>query len=131
MPGETPTRLSFTRQMRLSHARQFQRVYAARTSVTRGPLRVHACPSPDGRTRIGLSVPKRVGNNVVRNRVKRLLREAFRLNQRTILDSIGPELGLEIVVGVQPHDPGELEDYSRALVGATAALAATWRSRKR
>ena len=35
-------------------------------------------PNQLGRTRLGLSVPKKIGNAVVRNQVKRLIREAFR-----------------------------------------------------
>lgn len=115
----------------MTQARQYQRVYAARTSVTRGPLRIHACPSLDGKARLGLSVPGRVGTNVVRNRIKRLLREAFRLRKVEIAEAIAAGPGLEIVVGVQPHEPAALEDYTKALVSAIAALAKTWRARQK
>jgi len=121
--------------MRLSHARQFQRVYAARTSVTRGALRVHSALSADGGTRIGLSVPRRVGNNVARNRVKRLLREAFRLQRAALLEAIGAALGaglgLELVVSVHPHAPVPLAQYEAALVSAVRELGRTWAARKR
>lgn len=37
--------------------------------------------SPAGRTRLGLTVSRKVGNAVMRNRVKRLAREFFRQNK--------------------------------------------------
>jgi ribonuclease P protein component len=122
----TPTpqaRLRFSRRQRLTLALEFQRAYAARTSVVRGPLRVHAVPNQLPMARLGLSVPRRVGTAVRRNRVKRLLREAFRLHQAQL------PAGLDLVIGVQPHDEVALNVYAQALVGAAQALANTWRSR--
>ncbi|MCC7380425.1 MAG: ribonuclease P protein component [Deltaproteobacteria bacterium] len=54
--------------------------------VQKGGLRVHTASflvvalanSTSGGARIGLSVSRRVGNAVVRNRVRRLIREVFR-----------------------------------------------------
>ena len=37
-------------------------------------------PGEDGRARLGLTVTKKVGNSVVRNRIRRLLREWMRLH---------------------------------------------------
>lgn len=104
--------------MQLTHDREYQRVYAARTSVMRAPLRVSAVANALPVSRLGLSVPKRVGTNVKRNRIKRLIREAFRLNQRAI------PAGLDLVVGVLPHEERTLGGYAALLLNATESLAA-------
>ena len=42
---------------------------------------IRALPNGQGYSRLGLSVGSKVGSAIKRNRVKRLLREAYRLNR--------------------------------------------------
>jgi ribonuclease P protein component len=69
------------RRHRLSRSRDFDAVYRRGTSVSTRYLVLHWFPREDdveGPPRLGLAVPKSVGAAVVRNRVKRVLREAWR-----------------------------------------------------
>ncbi len=69
------------RRQRLSRSRDFDTVYRKGRSVSTRYLTLHVFPrddDPDGTPRLGLAVPKKVGNAVERNRLKRRLREAWR-----------------------------------------------------
>lgn len=118
-----PPRLLFRRRHRLAHDREFALVFAAKASVQRGPLRIHSRPSGLPVPRLGLSVGRRVGGAAARVRIKRLLREAFRLEQARL------PAGLDLVITVNPHAPAHLDVYRHALVDAAAALAKVWARR--
>jgi ribonuclease P protein component len=68
------------RRHRLSRSRDFDTVYRHGTSVSTRYLTLHWFPreeDAEGEPRLGLAVPRAVGPAVARNRVKRVLREAW------------------------------------------------------
>lgn len=74
----------FPKRLRLLSAKEFERVFAARTSVSDSWFVLYGDANSVGHARLGLTVPRRVGGAVERNRWKRLLREAFRLSQHEL-----------------------------------------------
>jgi len=76
----------------LKKNRDFQNVYGRGKSYANRYLVMYVLENGTQSNRIGISVSKKVGNSVVRHRVKRLIREAYRL-QETMFQS-----GFDIVV---------------------------------
>ena len=69
------------RRNRLSRSKDFDAVYRRGRTASGRYVVLHWFPreeDPDGEPRLGLAVPRSVGSAVARNRVKRLLREAWR-----------------------------------------------------
>ncbi len=109
-PTDPPLSLLFGRAQRLTHAREFEAVYAARLRMAKGPLIVSLLPGERAWPRLGLAIGRRVGGAVVRVRLKRMLREAFRLLQHD-LPRAAPMQGYDLVIGARPHQPLSLEAY--------------------
>jgi ribonuclease P protein component len=77
-------RLVFKKDQRLLTNSQFKTVLSRRQSAGRGPLRLYVRPNQLHHPRFGISIGKGAGSAVVRNRLKRLAREVFRLNQHNL-----------------------------------------------
>lgn len=77
-PARPTPSFRLRKQEHLLRRRDFLRVQGEGKKFISPHFLWFGSPSPDGLLRIGLTVSKRVGTAVVRNRVKRLLREAFR-----------------------------------------------------
>ena len=78
-------RLTFRRDERLHRKCDFKRVLRegrrfSASGLTIWILRREETEAP-GKPRLGLAIPKAYGNAVARNRLKRLIRETFRLNK--------------------------------------------------
>jgi ribonuclease P protein component len=85
MAGQTPRRLQFCRGARIKQGRDFRRVRQGGERLVCGCLianwqRLRA----EAASRLGVITSSRIGGAVVRNRARRLLREAFRLHQHDL-----------------------------------------------
>ena len=58
---------------------QFKNVYSKGKSIANRLLVMYVLPNDIDHNRIGISVSKKVGNSVVRNKVTRRIRESYRL----------------------------------------------------
>jgi ribonuclease P protein component len=119
MPAVPVPDQSFVKQLRLRSRSDFRRVYERRCSVGDGIVRLVGRLNELEYARIGLSVSREVGGAVVRNRWKRLLREAFRLSRERFPG------GLDFIAIPRPDAKPELKALSRSLVDLS------WRLSKR
>jgi len=99
----------FRKSERLRLKRDFARVFAARRRAPGALLTVYVDENDLAWSRLGMSVGRRVGNAVTRNRVRRRLREAFRLQKDKL------PVGLDIICVVHPAAADPNADLATAL----------------
>ncbi|SDJ47734.1 ribonuclease P protein component [Lachnospiraceae bacterium G41] len=76
----------------LKNNRDFVNVYTSGKSYANKFLVIYTLKNNSDRNRLGISVSKKVGNSVVRHRLKRLIKESYRLHEKMF------NSGLDIVV---------------------------------
>jgi ribonuclease P protein component len=85
----------YPRTARLLKPDAYKQVFECGRKLKRGGLFLYVCPNQSQGARLGLAISKRsFASAVVRNRIKRIVRECFRLEQAALM-------GWDIVVMVK------------------------------
>ncbi len=100
---------------RLCQNKSFQAVYRSGKSYASKQLVLYVLPNRSASRRVGFAAGKRLGPAVVRNRLKRLLREAYRLHQDKFIT--GVDL---VLVARQPLLTAGLAQVTKALLELSA-----------
>ncbi|MEN8789546.1 MAG: ribonuclease P protein component [Flavobacteriaceae bacterium] len=106
---------SFSKQEKLKSRKTIELLFQKGNSITQYPLKLYYLPADKNqevRVKTAVSVPKRNFKKAAdRNRVKRLLREAYRLNKHLIFNNIeGNFAFLILYLGKELPAYGEIEN---------------------
>jgi ribonuclease P protein component len=102
-------RATFRPHEHLRRPADFETVFQRRCSAADDWLLVYARENGLSHSRLGLSVSRKVGGAVQRNRLRRLYREAFRLTKGEL------PTGLDLVLIPRRPDEPRLEDLRASL----------------
>jgi len=94
--------MKFTESLKKN--RQFRAVYKNGCSYANKLLVVYVLKNDSEINRLGLSVSRKVGNSVTRNRVSRLIKESYRLRESLV------KPGFDIVVIARAESAGRAFD---------------------
>ncbi len=117
MSGDQPSAHAFRPKEHLRLPSEFRRVYERRRSVSDHLLIVYACENNLPHLRLGLSVSRKIGKAIQRNRFRRLYREAFRLTRAAM------PVGLDLVLIPRSSREPELEELKESLPKLVGQLA--------
>jgi ribonuclease P protein component len=84
------------RNLRIRKTSEYRRIYAAGRKIHREAFVVFYLGNDSPHHRLGITATRRLGNAVLRNRIKRRIREAFRRER----SSLGPH-GVDLVVNAR------------------------------
>lgn len=103
------------REARITSSRDFREVYRRGKSVANKELVLYFLKKESPQTRIGISVSRKIGSAVTRNRIRRLVKEAFRRNETEIKE------GYDIVIiARQPIKEKSFHDVEKTFIDVLA-----------
>src|SRR5690242_10721093 len=105
------------REARLRRQADFERVRGSNWYAADETLVIGAATNGLDSTRVGISISRQVGNAVVRNRWKRLIREAFRAARPTLT------AGMDLVVRPRRGAVPDLQLVKQSFLQLTRRLA--------
>lgn len=106
-----PGRESFPRQERLTRTSEYLNVYRHGTRYTGRAFICHVVREKGQGRKLGLAVSRKVGGAVVRNRIKRYIREIYRTRRRDLAKDC------TVVIVARPHSAGMSFSECEAAIG--------------
>lgn len=111
----------FPRSLRIVKKADFDAVYASPDCKKSRGMSVHAKPNALDYSRLGLSISKQAGNAVVRNSMKRKIREAFRHLQHSL------PMGYDIVVTMHQDNKMTTNQFEQLLASTLEEYEQKWK----
>lgn len=121
------------RSARLRGHDAFGRLFRESEGLRRGELVVkyRVADDPDGAIHTGFVVRRSAGTAVKRNRLRRLLREAYRMRRQSFADALPPGIGLDMVILWSGSPDEALRPSFQAIAGSMEAALGALSSRLR
>ena len=109
-------RFRYTRGQRIRSSREFSQIYDQKLRAGDAHLLMFVAFNGQQVSRLGMSISKKNGNSPQRHRIRRLIREAFRLEQFRI------PAGLDLICIPRAGSGSTLDDYRCSIVALSRKI---------